>query len=81
MDNIKDYKYLEAHTDKELVWAKNAATLYKKDQSSHDFMRLRSINVSQTLLRIFNDSAVASLVLHAVACWDSSLRVAKNKWS
>lgn len=54
---------------KRINWTQKAETLHKKGQSRAGFFRS---------LMSFKVSAVASLILFAVACWGSRLSMADN---
>ena len=69
--------FLGVIIDNKLDWTKNTEVLYKKGQSRLYFLkRLRSFNISRTMLRMFYESVVASAILFAAVCWGSRLRVA-----
>ena len=77
VDIVQDYKYLGVHIDNKLDWAKNTDSLCRKGQSCFYLLRrLRPLNICRTMLRIFYESVVASVILCAVACWGRRLRAA-----
>ncbi|XP_014830942.1 PREDICTED: uncharacterized protein LOC106909145 [Poecilia mexicana] len=58
----------------ELDWTSNTKQLYKKAQIRMYYLRrLRSFNICGKLLRLFYQSVVASVLLHAVVCWGGSI--------
>lgn len=65
VDIVEDYKYLGVHIDNKLDRGKNTDALYRKGQSSLYFLRqLRSFNICRTMLRMCDESVVASAL-----CW------------
>ncbi|KAI3365289.1 hypothetical protein L3Q82_010384 [Scortum barcoo] len=76
-DIVDSYKYLGVHLDNKLDWTTNTDAIYKKGQSRLFFLRrLRSFNVYRTMLQIFYNSVVSSVIFYAVVCWGSSLKTA-----
>ena len=59
VDIVEHYKYLGVYTDNKLDWTKNCLYFLR---------RLRSFNICQTMLRMFNESVVASAIMSAVVC-------------
>ena len=75
MDVVEEYKYLGVHKDKILDWCRN--TVYRKGLSRLFFLRmLRSFNVCRTMLQIFYQSVVASVIFYVVVCWGSRVKAA-----
>ena len=60
--------------DEKLDWALNTDAVYKKTQSRLFFLRrLRSFDVCSRMLRMFYQSAVASVLFYAAVCWGGSV--------
>ena len=77
VDTVEEYKYLGVYFNNKLDWSRNAEAVYKKGQSRLFFpRRLRSFNICRTMLRLFYESVVASVIFFAVTCGGSGLRVA-----
>ena len=73
---VPSYKYLGVHLDKDLNWKENTNAVVKKAQSRMFFLRkLRSFGVSRTLMNIFYQSILASILFYAVVCWGNSITV------
>ncbi len=79
--SVADYKNLGVHIDNKLDLTLNSTVLFKKGQSRLYFLRrLKSFNICNTLLRMFYESVVSSVLSFAVVCWGSSMKVAdRNK--
>ena len=74
VDIVDSYKFLGVHN--KLDW-KNTYALYKKGQTRLYFLRrLRSFNVCSTMLQMFYDSVVFSVIFFAVVCWGSRVKTA-----
>ncbi len=71
---MSSYKYLGVHIDKGLNWKENSSAVIKKAQSRLFFLRkLRSFNVGRSLLNVFYQSIVASVLFDTVVCWGNSI--------
>lgn len=53
----------------------NPMRMYKKGQH----MLLRSFNVCNSILQMFSESIVASVILYAVVCWGCNTKVCQNE--
>ncbi len=71
---VPSYKYLGVHVDCKLDWKKNSNAIFKKAQSRLFFLRkLRSFDISRSLLNVFYNGILASVLFYAVVCWGGSL--------
>lgn len=74
---VQSYKYLGVHLDNRLEWSGNMDAVYKKGQSRLYFLRrLRSFDVCRTMLNMFYQSVVASVIFFAVVCWGQGIKAA-----
>ena len=78
---VQSYKYLGVHLDSKLDWKKNTDSVFKKAQSRLFHLRkLRSFDISRSLLHVFYQGILASVLFFAVLCWGGSITVAdKNR--
>lgn len=64
---------------KSLISYATELNLYKKGMGRLYFLRkLRSFNVRNKMLEMLNQSVVASVIMYAVVCWESSLSSRKS---
>ncbi len=67
---VQSYKYLGVHLDSKLDWKKNTDAVFRKALSRLFHLRkLRSFDVSRSLLRVFYQGILASVLFYAVLCW------------
>ena len=78
---VQSYKYLGVHLDSKLDWKTNTDSVFKKAQSRLFYLRkLRSFDISRSLLHVFYQGILASVLFFAVLCWGGSITVAdKNR--
>ena len=76
IEMVPSYKYLGVHLDKNLNWKENTNAVAKKAQTRLFFLRkLRSFGVSRTLMNMFYQSILASVLFYSVVCWGNSINV------
>ncbi len=79
VDIVTEYKYLGTFIDSKLNWNSNTDSIYGKCQQRLHLMRkLRSFNVSQSVMSIFYITFIQSVLTFSSHCWYESLSV-QNK--
>ena len=78
---VQSYKYLGVHLDSKLDWKINSDSVFKKAQSRLFHLRkLRSFDISRSLLHVFYQGILASVLFYAVLCWGGSITaIDKNR--
>ena len=71
---VQSYKYLGVYLDSKLDWKENSNSVLKKTQSRLFHLRkLRSFDISRSLLNVFYQGILASVLFYAVLGWGGSI--------
>ena len=70
IQTVTEYKYLGVVLDDKLKWDKWTDSIYKKGQQRIYFLKkLASFNVNHTMLKVFYNSFVESVLTFGLICW------------
>jgi hypothetical protein len=76
VDKVEEYKYLGCIIDDKLNWSKNTELICSKANKRMYFLRkLKEFRVDNTILRLFYQSVIQSILKFCMVCWFSSLSV------
>lgn len=81
VDIVNEAKYLGITIDSQLNWHSHVTNIFKKANQRMYFLRkLRFLNVSKSILRVFYTMTIQSVIMYGITCWGGNvLQKDKNK--
>ena len=77
VEQVDTYKYLGVTIDKDLNWYKHMGILVKKLNSRNFFLKkLNSFGIDKTLLKLFYNSCIESIITFCIVGWGGNVRTA-----
>ena len=71
---VNAIKYLGITIDDKLNWHTNTQTIYKKVNQRMYFLRkLRSLNISNNILKLFYTATIQSVISFGIVCWGGNM--------